>query len=127
MMSKKLLSFFMALSICVSLSVFQANTVFAEEILSEQKIADEGHDVADNISEDHERHIGLFLLGVLIIAGLAGGKAIAVRKKAQTQKTVCAENAQTVFCIIPALQADGCSAAHGAIFFCLCLRRKGKA
>ncbi len=41
MMSKKILSFFMALSICVSLSVFQANTVFAEEILSEQKIADE--------------------------------------------------------------------------------------
>lgn len=39
---------------------------------------------ADDISEDHERHIGLFLLGVLIIAGLAGGKAIAVRKKAQT-------------------------------------------
>lgn len=84
MMSKKILSFFMALLICVSLSVFQANTVFAEEILSEQKIADEGHDASDDISEDHERHIGLFLLGVLIIAGLAGGKAIAVRKKAQT-------------------------------------------
>ncbi len=50
----------------------------------ETEEADEGHDGADDISEDHERHIGLFLLGVLIIAGLAGGKAIAVRKKAQT-------------------------------------------
>lgn len=40
-MSKKIISFFMALSMCVSLSIFQANTVFAEEILSEQKIADE--------------------------------------------------------------------------------------
>ena len=40
-MSKKIISFFMVLSMCVSLSIFQANTVFAEEILSEQKIADE--------------------------------------------------------------------------------------